>query len=209
MPTISGYAAVFYDGTKGTEYTLGEIRGKPLVERILPTAFDAAIRAQSDVVGLFNHDFNNLLGRVSNETLSIATDGRGLRYDIDAPDTQLGRDVAALQERGDLRGSSFSFRPTEQNNREEESRFVREIASVELYDVGPVTIPAYDGTNEGRDVRSVSMAMAPLPVTGEQLTEARSQFQAFLTEEELAAIRSDSSVAVRLRMIELDTAGQS
>lgn len=83
---IRGIAAVFYDGTPNTEYPLW----KGTVERIDERAFDNAINKQADVRALFNHDANWLLGRTSNQTLTLRKDDTGLRYSIpyDANDEQ-------------------------------------------------------------------------------------------------------------------------
>ena len=140
--TLSGYAAVFYDpADKGTEYELWA----GMKERISPRAFDRALAEKHDVRGLFNHDVNYLLGRTAAGTLRLSTDGKGLRYDIDLADTQAGRDVAAMVERGDLTGSSFSFvaKKTTHEDLGNKER-ARTIDDVDLFDVGPVTFPAYN-----------------------------------------------------------------
>ncbi len=174
---IQGYAAVFYNGESTHEFQLGEYAGRDYVERIMPSAFDLALQRPDDVVGLFNHDPDNVLGRLDAGTLRLEVDRRGLRYEIDPPDTQVGRDVAALQGRGDLRGSSFAFRVEEQEIIDDEDRRVREIHSVELIDVGPVTYPAYSGTNtRGACVRWVTSDLRAGPVESHQAAEARSLF---------------------------------
>ncbi len=145
---ITGYAAVYYDGTPGTEYVVGTMR-----ERISPGAFDRAIAEQSDVVGLYNHSMDNLLGRSSAGTLAITTDDHGLRYSItiDPTDPDHQRILPKLK-RGDVRGSSFAFMPHDGGDtmsRNADGQIIREISSVELFDVGPVTSPAYEGTQAG------------------------------------------------------------
>ena len=75
---ITGYAAVFYDGTPNTEYELCD----GLRERIMPGAFDRAMSEGHDVRGLFNHDANMLLGRTTSGTCRLSVDSRGLKYDI-------------------------------------------------------------------------------------------------------------------------------
>jgi HK97 family phage prohead protease len=139
--TIEGYAAVFYDGTPGTEYELWE----GAKERILPGAFSKAVKSD-DVRALFNHDPNHLLGRTTAGTLRLTEDSRGLGYSIDPPDTQAGRDTLVSLDRGDLSGSSFSFVVTDENWRKEDGIRIREIRGAKLFDVGPVTFPAYAGT---------------------------------------------------------------
>jgi HK97 family phage prohead protease len=154
---ITGTAAVFYDGTRDTEFVLdpgGQGRRK-VVERILPGAFDKVMRERniSDTRALFNHNSDHLLGRRSSGTLKLEVTGRGLGYAIpfDAADPDHQR-VAAKMQRGDLRGSSFAFSLGEKDmeRKIEGDVGVVEIRSVDkLYDVGPVTFPAYGGTDAG------------------------------------------------------------
>jgi uncharacterized protein len=152
--TITGYAAVFYrEGDAGTEFKIFS----DLVERIMPTAFDDMLTEKQDVRGLFNHDSNNLLARVSSGTLTLSVDETGLRYDIpvDENDPDHLRVVAKI-ERGDLNGSSFSFipRPSGIVYAETEDADIRELHKLNVYDVGPVTFPAYESTTAG--MRAVS-----------------------------------------------------
>lgn len=143
VKTISGYAAVFYRADDpGTEFELFD----GFIERIAPGAFSDAM-GRDDVRALFNHEPNLILGRNKAGTLRLSEDEVGLRYDIDLPDTQTGRDVAESISRGDVTGSSFAFSITDQERRTENGVDVREIRGVNLYDVGPVTYPAYESTS--------------------------------------------------------------
>lgn len=145
-PTITGYAAVFYDPTDpGTEFRLwGQV-----YERIMPAAFSSAIARKDDVRALFNHDANSILGRASAGTLRLFVDARGLRYEIDPPDTSAGRDAVASIRRGDITGSSFAFIPTAEMDKRDGEKRVIEVHDCELFDVGPVVFPAYAGTAAG------------------------------------------------------------
>ena len=143
---ISGLAVVYYrDGDPGTEYKLpwGD------VERIKRGAFDDVLGG-ADVAALVNHEPNQILGRTSAGTLRLTDTPDGLRYDVDPPDTQLGRDTAVSIARGDIRGSSFGFNVDAKDitiERDDSGRMVNWITRVsELFDVGPVTFPAYKGT---------------------------------------------------------------
>lgn len=148
-PRIKGYAAVFYDGTPETEYRLDTT----FVERIDKRAFNRALKDQDDVRALFNHDANMILGRTSAGTLDLAKDDRGLRYDIDAG-TQLGVQVAESIKRGDITGSSFGFVVEKETFEDNDGVTVRTIQQVQLYDVSPVTFPAYEATEaEARELR--------------------------------------------------------
>lgn len=145
--TITGYGAVFYrDNEPGTEFRLWA----DVVERIDRRAFDRALSESHDARGLFNHDPSNLLGRVASGTMRLSVDDIGLRYEIDVPDTQVGRDVVTSIERGDLTGSSFSFTATRQTWTERsDAPDIRMIEDLQLYDTGPVTYPAYQATTAG------------------------------------------------------------
>lgn len=142
---VIGYAAVYYNGNRNTEYELWP----GVFERIAPGAFDRAIGEGQDVAGLFNHDPDNVLGRTPG-SLKLSSDGDGLRYEIDLADTTLAQDVGKLVARGDVRGSSFAFSVRKEEWEEtDDGREIRTILDVDLYDVGPVTFPAYEGTSAG------------------------------------------------------------
>ncbi|AKJ41548.1 HK97 family phage prohead protease [Pragia fontium] len=125
-------------------------------EIIKPGAFDDVLN--DDVRGLFNHDPNFILGRSSAKTLSLSVDEHGLRYDITAPDTQTIRDlVIAPMLRGDINQSSFGFRVAHDGDHwyeDDEGIVIREITKFSrLFDVSPVTYPAYQDADSG--VRSM------------------------------------------------------
>lgn len=151
-PSIVGYSAVFYrEGEEQTEYRIWS----DYVERLKPGCFDRAIAESHDARGLYDHDSQNLLGRVSNGTCKLTVDDVGLRfeipYDKDDPDHQR---VAAKIRRGDLSGCSFAFANAsseweEQTDPAGETLWVRNITDLDLYDVGPVTYPAYEATEVG------------------------------------------------------------
>lgn len=136
---IVGYAARFNE--------LSELLGGWFKERILPGAFDGVIE-RSDVRALFNHDSNIVLGRNKSGTLALTVDERGLFYEIDPPETRTADELIISIERGDIDGSSFAFTPSEtrwetvtENGIETD---IRNIVKFDLiYDVSPVTYPAY------------------------------------------------------------------
>jgi HK97 family phage prohead protease len=116
------------------------------IERILPGAFDQVVN--DDVRALFNHDPNLILGRNKAGTLRMNITDEGLAYEIDLPDTQTARDLAHSIERGDVSQSSFAFQVGEDRWINEGDDEVREIVKVNrLFDVSPVTYPAYPDTS--------------------------------------------------------------
>lgn len=140
--TIGGYAAV-YD----SETDLGWFR-----EVIKPGAFTRSIKEDHDVRGLWNHETGIILGRRSAGTLRLGEDKTGLTFEIDLPDTQAGRDALTSIKRGDITGMSFGFRIVKQMwvEEKEADTELREIHDVDLFEVSPVTFPAYADTTVGQ-----------------------------------------------------------
>ena len=124
-----------------------------IVERIYPGAFTKALE-NDDVRALFNHNSDMPLGRNKAGTLRLSVDDYGLRYEIDMQDTQVGRDVGFSVNRGDVTGSSFAFDVAEETWKRSEGMDIRELRELNLYDVGPVTYPAYEATTTS--IRSVA-----------------------------------------------------
>jgi len=137
-PRIVGYAAVF---NKETELYPG------FREKIAPGAFSESIK-NDDVRALINHDPSLILGRNKANTLKLTEDEHGLRYEIIPPDTQAARDLMISIKRGDINQSSFGFNILKRNVdiNEEENEMTRTIEKAQLFDVSPVTYPAYPST---------------------------------------------------------------
>jgi HK97 family phage prohead protease len=135
---IVGYAAVFDKKSQ-------DLGG--FIEKIDKKAFDQCMKRNCDVRALKNHDPTHLLGRTKSGTLELEVDERGLRYDIAVPETVIGRDTVTEIERGDLDGSSFSFTTEDEDGDEWDDKAdppVRTLRNIrDLFDVGPVTYPAY------------------------------------------------------------------
>ncbi len=144
---LEGYAAVFDKMSDD----LGYFR-----EKITPGAFSKALK-KSDCRALINHESAKILGRQSAGTLSLKEDGKGLFMSVDLPDTQYARDLKVSVNRGDITQQSFGF--TVKKDAWEEDREKKEVTRTivevdELFDVSPVTFPAYSETtvNEVRGV---------------------------------------------------------
>ena len=165
--TITGYAALF---DELSEVMFG------FVERIAPGAFDDT--DMTDVRALFNHDPNFVLGRTTNGTLKLETDERGLKYTITPPATQTIRDlVIEPMKRGDITQSSFGFTISADSWEEEDgdmpTRVIRSVHT--LYDVSPVTFPAYRQTDATArsllDFQQQQLERGGPDDTGEEATE--------------------------------------
>lgn len=164
---IRGHAAVFDTLSEN----LGGFR-----EKIAPGAFDDVL--DDDVRALFNHDPNHILGRSKAGTLILAVDAKGLTYEIDPPDTGTARDLLVSIERGDVNQSSFAF--TVENDswdEDEEGRWIRTVHKVRrLYDVSPVTYPAYPEAGAG--LRSLDAWKQEHPPRDNQLRRCRLELAA-------------------------------
>jgi uncharacterized protein len=198
--TIGGFAARY--GRYSTDPGLG------FREILMPDAFKKVLATGPDVVALFNHDPNLVLGRTNYQngenfgTLQLQNKREGLFYVVQTPDTQVGADVRTSIMRGDIRGSSFSFAVTptdvewqyrdedefdaelqqqqQQDDMDEQTQ--EELASMRafmrsthngvvtirkihniggLFDVSPVTFPAYQSSTAA--ARSVMNIPADCP----------------------------------------------
>ena len=129
-----GYGSVF----NSVSENLGGFR-----EIIAPGAFDDVL--DNDVRALINHDSNLILGRTTSKTLRLSVDEIGLRYEVDLPNTSYANDLAVVMERGDVSQSSFGFQVDKDSwSEDEDGRIIRTVEKVSrLYDVSPVTFPAY------------------------------------------------------------------
>jgi HK97 family phage prohead protease len=165
---ISGYAAVFNDSSVPL----------PFVERIAPGAFRKTLTETPDVRLLINHE-GLPLARTKNGTLTLTEDSRGLYMDAIIADTQEGRDLYTLIQRGDMDQMSFAFRVIRQKWNEERTERTLTELSLADGDVSVVTYPAYPTTSvEAREhLKKAMQAMKEgREVTGESLIVLESIF---------------------------------
>src|SRR5690606_17145769 len=136
---LTGYAALY-----NTETRIASL----FREVIEVGAFRSALSRGDDVRALFNHDAGVVLGRTRSGTLTLSEDERGLRYDVLLPDTQQARDLWTLVQRGDVTQSSFACTGEADGWRDQDAELpLRVVNDVRLYDVSPVTYPAYAETS--------------------------------------------------------------
>jgi len=140
---LDGYSAVFDKESENLGWGDYEVR-----EIIQKGAFTKALQT-SDCRALFNHNPNFVLGRESSGTLKIIQDEKGLRSIITLPDTTTAKDLAVLVARGDIREQSFGFTVAKDSwlDDRENKKSIRTIIEIgELFDISPVTYPAYPDT---------------------------------------------------------------
>lgn len=156
--TIRGYAAMF----DAMSLPLGGFR-----EVIRKGAFKKTVR-ESDIRALWNHDPNYVLGRKSARTLRLEEDEKGLITRILPPKATWARDLMESIDRGDVSQMSFGFRAVKDRwHIDEKGETLRELLEVQLFDVSPVTFPAYPQTEV--HVRAVMDAVLTRMQAGEAI----------------------------------------
>lgn len=104
-----------------------------------------------DVYAAWQHDSREILGRTPN-TLALIEDDIGLRYEITPP--SWAEKYIETIERGDVRGSSFIFQVLNEEDEDWDYETnpnmpIRSIRKAQLFEVSPVTSPAYPQTSVG------------------------------------------------------------
>ena len=178
--TLVGYAAVFE--------RIADIGGY-FQEKIAPGAFADAIKG--DIRALVEHDMGRVIGRTKSGTLRLQEDGKGLRVEIDVPDTTDGNDLWVLVERGDISGMSFGFRVTKETWDETGDVPVRTIEKLNLLEVSAVAWPAYDDTTIG--LRSLEAARAEGGAHNQRNAARRIAERRANAEQKFRGIRQDVS----------------
>ena len=148
---ITGYAAVFNKYSQD----LGFFK-----EKIQPGAFKKTIK-ENDIRALINHDPNLIIGRTKNKTLELWEDDKGLGFNVKLPDTSYANDLRTSIERRDITQNSFGFQTIQDEWSQDGSK--RTLLEVKLFDVSPVTFPAYTQTSvklrSGIDLREIDEAL--------------------------------------------------
>lgn len=209
LPDIVGLAAVYYDATDAarTQYNLWD----NVFERIHPGAFDKAV-GRDDVRALQNHDPRLLLGRSVSGTLQLELANEGLAYRIATPNTTSGRDTIESLNRGDIDGSSFAFgidsggvdwtEETVEVNGAKITLYIRNLRSLVLYDVGPVTYPAYTGTTSVAGQRSPGVFLIDSRAGGSDIEGIQAEHADFLQRTKYTPEAEARSRRLRLAQLE-------
>lgn len=156
---IVGHAAVFDQLSDD----LGGFR-----EQIKPGAFSKTLQ-KADIRALWQHDVNYVLGRRKNNTLRVWEDAEGLAFEILPPNTQWASDVLVTLQRGDVDQMSFGFRTIRDRwEQDEEDNVTRTLIEVELFDISPVTFPAYPQTSAEARSRAQELHQQSIAAPGQE-----------------------------------------
>jgi len=136
-PKIRGYAAIFN--------SMSEDLGG-FVEVILPGAFAHSLEVD-DQRSLWQHDTKMVLGRKKSGTLRLTEDEVGLHFEVDPPPTSWANDAMITMQRGDVDQASFGFDAEDDQWEQRGDLVIRYVKTARLYEVSPVTFPAYPQTS--------------------------------------------------------------
>ena len=142
---VKGYASTFNE-----PYTLYEDDDWRFDEVVDSRAFDNT--DMSDVIMQYDHE-GRVFARMSNNTLTVVPDERGLLIEADLGGTELGRQLFEEIKGGYTNKMSFGFTVDGEERRDIKNAdgktvTVRTITSVrKLYDVSAVSLPANDATS--------------------------------------------------------------
>lgn len=141
---VEGYATTFNE-----PYTLWEEDGYKFIEQVSSRAFDET--DMSDVIMQYDHE-GRVFARLSNNTLSLTVDERGLKVRADLGGTEIGRQLYEEIKGGYTNKMSFGFTvqtdDVENDKKDGITTVTRTIMNIKkLYDVSAVSLPANDSTS--------------------------------------------------------------
>ena len=149
--TVAGYATTFND-----PYVLYEDRDIIYREQVDPGAFNEA--DMSDVIMQYDHE-GRVFARITNNTLRVHPDEKGLYIEADLGGTEIGRELYDEIRGGYTDKMSFGFIVSNDEELRTEAAdgrvdILRTITGIsKLFDVSAVSIPANNGTSIGATTR--------------------------------------------------------
>lgn len=107
----------------------------------------------SNIVFLYNHDYNQVIARANKGkgTLNIDLRDDGVYFDLDVPNTTMGNDLLENIRLGNITQCSFGFRYANEEGAYKDEKiddvWYRNVYKIgQLFDLSAVTYPAYDDT---------------------------------------------------------------
>ena len=120
-------------------------------EQIDPGALTETLARNKDIKCFYNHNYDLILGRQSNNTLTLTNDEIGLfgSCKLNLNDSQ-ARDIFERVKRGDITGCSFGAYIEDEDFNSNNNTFT--VKKVDLIEVSVCPMPFYDSTTmEARD----------------------------------------------------------
>lgn len=146
-PRIDGRAILF----DSWSVDLGGFR-----ERMLPDS----VQLDADLVALFDHATDKVLGRTSAGTMEVRSDSKGVAFTAYPPQTTWAADLRVSMERGDIKGCSYRMFVDEDKWYVENGQVCRDVIRARVSELTVTSMPAYpETTAEARD-RASQLAKA-------------------------------------------------
>lgn len=145
-------------------------------ETIKQGAFTESL-SKREIKSFFNHDGGLVLSTTkSDPALVLREDTKGVYYESPIPPTSYGEDLKVNLQRGNVKGSSFAFMVSEEGDtwtEEEDGSIHRVITKGEVFEIGPVTDPAYIQTDA--NLRSTKNLFEEVQEKGKEQQEQEEQ----------------------------------
>ena len=136
----------------------------------------------SNIVFLYNHDYNQVIARANKGkgTLNIDLRDDGVYFDLEVPNTTMGNDLLENIRLGNITQCSFGFRYSNEEGAYKDEKigdvWYRNVYKIgELYDLSAVTYPAYDDTYVNARMQERSKMEDKLKETEEIQKEVRAE----------------------------------
>ncbi|KRE04724.1 hypothetical protein ASE61_07340 [Bosea sp. Root670] len=122
--------------------------GEYFVESVAKGAFNKKNYYRNDVLALWNHNYDSVLGRLSAGTLQLEERQHGLWFRLQLDErSPAGMTAISALDRGEVFGCSFGFRVLAESWRDPENGPPeRVITDVMLIELSLCPVPAYPGT---------------------------------------------------------------
>ena len=136
----------------------------------------------SNIVFLYNHDYNQVIARANKGkgTLNIDLRDDGVYFDLEVPNTTMGNDLLENIRLGNITQCSFGFNYANEEGAYKDEKigdvWYRNVYKIgELFDLSAVTYPAYDDTYVNARMQERSKMEDKLKETEEIQKEVRAE----------------------------------
>ena len=136
----------------------------------------------SNIVFLYNHDYNQVIARANKGkgTLNIDLRDDGVYFDLEVPNTTMGNDLLENIRLGNITQCSFGFSYSNEEGAYKDEKiddvWYRNVYKIgKLYDLSAVTYPAYDDTYVNARMQERSKMEDKLKETEEIQEEVRAE----------------------------------
>lgn len=132
---ITGYITKFN--------TISQFMG--FYETVDPHTFDKTLADGHNIWGLYNHNFDQVLGSTKTSSLQLEIDNVGLKFTLTLnPNISYANDVYQLVKSGEVEGCSFGFITNNDDwSMQDDGSDLRTLLDVTLIEVTITPIPAY------------------------------------------------------------------